>query len=242
MSEDRKPLFGDSVPEDFEAMDSSERNVFIKKVYSILMTMLLFTIGVCLIFREVTPIKVWTDDTSHVNAILWPCFAGSLVTILMIACIPRSRFSYPCNYIILFMFNLFMSVMMALVTNMYDTDSVLLAFGCTCLITFSLTVFAFQTKWDFTRWGPYLLCVLIGLIFMGIVMIWYHNRIVTAVCSAIGAIVFSLYIVYDTQLMIGGKHHNRIGTNEHVFAALSLYLDILNLFLYLLRLIGLVKG
>ena len=57
-----------------------------------------------------------------------------------------------------------------------------------------------------------------------------------------GALVFSLYIVYDTQLMMGGKHKYALSPEEYVFAALNLYLDIINLFLYILMIVGAARG
>ena len=60
--------------------------------------------------------------------------------------------------------------------------------------------------------------------------------------GAAGALVFMVYIVYDTQLMIGGKHKYSLDPEEYVFAALNLYLDIINLFLYLLSMIGASKN
>ena len=56
--------------------------------------------------------------------------------------------------------------------------------------------------------------------------------------GSLGALVFSLYIVYDTQLMMGGKHKYALSPEEYIFAALNLYLDIINLFLYLLAIFG----
>jgi hypothetical protein len=46
------------------------------------------------------------------------------------------------------------------------------------------------------------------------------------------------YLVVDTQLMLGGKHQYALSPEEYVFAALNLYLDIINLFLFILRLVG----
>ena len=60
--------------------------------------------------------------------------------------------------------------------------------------------------------------------------------------GAAGALVFMVYIVYDTQLMIGGKHKYSLDPEEYVFAALNLYLDIINLFLYLISIIGASKN
>ena len=53
-----------------------------------------------------------------------------------------------------------------------------------------------------------------------------------------GALIFSLYIVYDTQLMMGGKHKYALDPEEYIFAALNIYLDIVNLFMYILMIVG----
>ena len=53
-----------------------------------------------------------------------------------------------------------------------------------------------------------------------------------------GALLFSFFIVYDTQLIVGGKHSHEFSIDDYAFAAISLYLDIVQLFLYLLRIFG----
>ena len=60
--------------------------------------------------------------------------------------------------------------------------------------------------------------------------------------AAAGALIFMVYIVYDTQLMMGGKHKYAIDPEEYVFAALNLYLDIVNLFIYILSIVGIAKN
>lgn len=54
----------------------------------------------------------------------------------------------------------------------------------------------------------------------------------------VGALLFSVYLIYDTQLMMGGDHKFSISPEEYVFAALNIYLDIIMIFLYILRLFG----
>lgn len=63
----------------------------------------------------------------------------------------------------------------------------------------------------------------------------------TLVYASIGALLFSFYLVYDTQLMLGGKHKYSISPEEYIFAALNLYLDIINIFLYILTIIGIAR-
>lgn len=56
--------------------------------------------------------------------------------------------------------------------------------------------------------------------------------------GAAGAFVFSLYLIYDTQLMMGGKHKYALDPEEYIFAALNIYLDVINLFMYILMIVG----
>ena len=60
--------------------------------------------------------------------------------------------------------------------------------------------------------------------------------------GSVGALIFSLYIVYDTQLMMGGKHKYSLSPEEYIFAALNIYLDIINLFMYILMIVGAARG
>lgn len=53
-----------------------------------------------------------------------------------------------------------------------------------------------------------------------------------------GAVLFGIYLVFDTQMMLGGKHKYAISPEEYIFAALNLYLDVVNLFLYILAILN----
>ena len=53
-----------------------------------------------------------------------------------------------------------------------------------------------------------------------------------------GAALFGLYLVFDTQMMMGGNHKYALSPEEYIFAALNLYLDIVNLFLYILSILN----
>ena len=58
------------------------------------------------------------------------------------------------------------------------------------------------------------------------------------VYASLGALLFSVYLVVDTQMMMGGKHKYTISPEEYIFAALNLYLDVINLFLYILQIVA----
>ena len=62
------------------------------------------------------------------------------------------------------------------------------------------------------------------------------------VYSAIGCVIFSLYLIYDTQIMMGGKHKYALSPEEYIFAALNLYIDFMQLFRFILILVGVSGG
>jgi len=85
--------------------------------------------------------------------------------------------------------------------------------------------------------GILIACMVVFLIF-GIVAMFIKTKIITLVYASIGALLFSVYLIYDTQLMMGGEHKYSISPEEYIFAALNLYLDIINIFMYILTIIG----
>ncbi|XP_013144893.1 PREDICTED: protein lifeguard 1-like, partial [Papilio polytes] len=90
---------------------------------------------------------------------------------------------------------------------MYDGTAVMMAVGITAAICLTLTLFAMQTKYDFTAMGGILLCATVVLLLFGLIAMFLPgNRIVTLVYASLGALLFSVYLVYDTQLMMGGTH------------------------------------
>ena len=91
--------------------------------------------------------------------------------------------------------------------------------------------------------GGILVCLLMGLMIFGIVVIFVpYSKYMQMVYGGAGAILFSFYLVYDTQMMMGGSHKYSISPEEYVFAAIAIYLDILTLFLRILRIMSLAKG
>merc|ERR1719326_1064404 len=107
-------------------------------------------------------------------------------------------------------------------------------------IFIGLSAYAFTTKSDFTGAGPYLFAALMGISLFGLVLIIFPaGAMMHKIYAGLGALLFSFYIVYDTQLIVGGNHKkHQFSVDDYVFAALNLYLDIINLFLYLLSLFG----
>jgi len=251
--------------------DKSIRRGFMRKVYSILSIQLTVTVGVIAYFVFFLPMHYqgrgcdqYQDDNqdnyqnpygfdyskcnkvAFVRENMWLLWTGLGVTLLVMfpmVCIRKLRVSFPINFILLGIFTLAESVTLGMVSMLYETEAVIIAAGITTAIVFILTIFAFQTKWDFTMMRGILVCVVFVFFIFGIIMIFVpQNKYMQMVYGGIGALIFSVYLVYDTQMMMGGEHKFSISPEEYIFAALALYLDIINIFMYVLKFVGAARS
>jgi len=220
--------------------DQAVRRGFIRKVYGILMCQLVVTAAIIATFMFVHPVKMYVQRNMWVY---WTSFGVMFVCLISLACCESVRRKSPTNFIFLGLFTMCEGVMLGTLATFYDVDAVLIAVGITAGVSLALTLFAFQTKWDFTACGGMLCAVLVIFIFAGIIMaILPQNKWTMIGYGSLGALIFSLYLVYDTQLMLGGKHKYSLSPEEYVFASLNLYLDVINIFLYILMIVGASKS
>lgn len=115
---------------------------------------------------------------------------------------------------------------------------VLQAAAITGVMTVGLSLYALTTKRDFSGIGVYLFIGLLGLIVASIVGIFFGGTLLQAVLGFGGAILFSFYLIYDVQKT--RTWENTMG--NAVVIALGVYLDIVNLFFSILRLLGATSG
>jgi len=221
------------------AMPAYIRSGFVRKVYFTLGMQLMLTFLIALPFKTIlTP--EWI--AGHVFIAQFCSMGALVITLCMVCCCKDAARTYPTNYIFLFSLTVCISVGVGFVTATYKTQSVLLALSSTAAVFLGLTAYAAKTKSDFTGMGAYLaaaLSALIGFSFMMMIFGFFGGvpDFMQTLYALAGTLLFSGYIVYDTQLILGGKHLE-LGVDDYVFAALNLYLDLINLFLYLLELMG----
>jgi len=219
----------------FEFTDESVRKGFIKKVYSILTVQLAITLAIITLFVFHKPTNLWIKQ--H-HELFWVAFGVTLVTMIAMACCESVRRSSPMNFIFLSIFTLAESFLLGTLSSVYDPDIVMMAVGITAAVSLGLTLFAFQTKWDFTVMGGVLFVAAIILMVFGIIAIFVPGKTIKLIYASIGALLFCIYLIYDTQMMMGGKHKYSISPEEYIFAALNLYLDIVQIFMYILMILG----
>jgi hypothetical protein len=122
----------------------------------------------------------------------------------------------------------------------YTGSSIASTFVITAGMFGAMAVFGTITRKDLSGWGSFLFMGLIGLILASIVGIFWQNDALRFVISVIGVLIFTGLTAWDAQRL---KHmaavlpDGRVGSYA-VVGALSLYLDFINLFFFLLRLIG----
>jgi len=176
----------------------------------------------------------------------WVLILGMLATccsVCAISCVPSVGRKFPLNYTLLAVIAVGMGLVLGYSTAATKTSAFATAAGMTAAVTFACSLFAWQTKYDFTGKGPYLIAFLVVLLVFGIVAAIVRNRIVQLVYASLGALLFSMYIVYDTQTIVGGKNRKyQLSIDDYCFGALTLYLDIINLFMMILQLLSLTDS
>merc|ERR1712110_126226 len=211
-----------------------------KKVYGILFCQLLLTFAIVLPFAFHQPLRTYVRNNS---VLYWVAFVIVIVCLVSMACCEGVRRKFPKNIIFLGVFTAAEGFMLGCFCARFDAEAILYAIGITAGVTFGLTIFAFQTKIDFTACGGMLCALLMIFMIAGIVLMFLpKTKWVMVGFGSAGALIFSLYIIYDTQLMMGGKHKYSLSPEEYIFAALNIYLDVVNLFMYILMIVGFSRG
>ena len=152
------------------------------------------------------------------------------------------RISMRSAQLCFFAYSILTGVTLSSVFLVYTGASIAKAFVTTCLMFGGLTVYAGVTKRNIASWGTYLMMGLWGIIIAGAINMFFGFRSVDLLISVLGVVVFLGLTVYDTKrvLDMNREYGSEMTEDEYVklgvIGALNLYLDFLNIFLYLLRL------
>lgn len=229
-------------PEDPESSgfgfsDASIRRGFIRKVYLILTVQLLITAGIVSIFVFYKPVAA-LGKTNFLIVIV----VLTIALFFAIICSGDLRRKAPTNYILLGLFTVTLSLVLGFISTKYRGDIVLMAMGMTAVICLGLTLFAFQTILDFTFCGCLLFIAFLLLFVFSITALIIHEigenkQVLYLLYSSVGAIIFSIYLISDTQTMMAGNHKYSLSPEEYIFAALTLYIDVIYIFYYILKIL-----
>ncbi|NXB82088.1 LFG3 protein, partial [Donacobius atricapilla] len=236
----------------FQSVDWDDRKVrhtFIRKVYAIISLQLLVTVGIISVFTFVHPVRSFVQRNA---AIYYASYAVFLVTYLVLVCCQGPRRRFPWNIILLSIFTLAMGLMTGTIASMYQTKAVLIAMLITAIVAIVVTIFCFQTK---ARRGMHPAPPSVGQVrgacrtcsampaacqhpgspcscSLPAQVPWLHM-----LYAAIGAVAFTLFLAYDTQLVLGNRK-NTLSPEEYIYGALTIYTDIIYIFTFILQIVG----
>ncbi|XP_066564536.1 protein lifeguard 2 isoform X1 [Amia ocellicauda] len=223
---------------EFSWDDKNIRRVFIRKVYVILMIQLAVTVAIVALFTFCDPIKVYIQGNP---GWYWASYAVFFITYLTLSCCSGPRRQFPWNLILLAVFTLSLSYMTGMLSSYYNTKSVLLCLGITALVCLSITIFSFQTKFDFTSCQGVLFALVMVMFFSGIILAvvlpFGYVPWLQALYAVLGAILFTMFLAFDTQLLMGNRRY-AMSPEEYIFGALNIYLDIIYIFSFFLQIFG----
>jgi FtsH-binding integral membrane protein len=131
---------------------------------------------------------------------------------------------------------------MGMLVMLYTETSIATTFLITAVAFGSLSLFGYTTKRDMTAFGSFLIMGLVGIILAMVVNMFLQSAMMGFIISALGVLIFAGLIAYDTQRL--KSTYYQLGGNEAAlsvatnYGALSLYLDFINLFRFLLYFTG----
>ena len=211
---------------------------FIQKVYGILCCQLLLTTLVAAPFVLNEGLKNYIRYHGG-PVLLLVCVANIMFLFAMICpcgCEKNMR-TYPTNYLLLGGFTITEGVLVGVISAKYTAASVVFAMCLTAFLVGGLSLYAMYTGTDFTDMGGYLFAVLLAFICLGFMLAFVGGPLAHKIYCFIGILIFSMFLIYDTQLIMG-KGELAIGIDDYVFASLQLYMDIINLFIFILQLLN----
>ena len=172
---------------------------FIRKVYSILSVQLVFTCCFCLLAMN-SPMfaSLFINPTVLIAAIV-----GYICSICALACC-RMDTKVPINFILLGIFTLCTSTLVACVCMRYDQTTVIEAASLTAAMVVGITFYAATTKTDFTICGAFAFVLGFAFVWCSLLAFIFVPNMRLLWCF-LGVILFSFYLLIDTQLIIGGS-------------------------------------
>ncbi len=219
------------------AIDAGLR-AYMNKIYGLMSVAMLVTGGVA-----------WSVGTSQmVNIIM----GSPLKWVVMIAIFVMSialpamvnRMSVAAAQLAFYVYAALFGVFMSVIFVVYTQTSIMETFLVTAIAFAGLSIYGYTTKKDLSAMGSFMLMSVWGLIVAGIVNMFMQSSALNFAISAFGVIVFAGLTAWDTQKLKSDYiAHARAGDEEWigksaVLGALNLYLDFINMFLYLLRFMG----
>ena len=203
---------------------------FVKTTYKFFAASLLFaTIGAIVGFMNFALV---TDPAVRIGLIV-----AEIVAFLGLLFLRKSP---GLNVALLFIFTFLTGItlvpLLGLVLARQGVGAIAQAFGMSTIVFGVMSIFALKTKADLANMGKMLFISLIVVVICSLVNLFLGSPMFQVLIAGAAVVLFSLFVAYDTQNIVRGLYA------DPVQAAVSLYLDFLNIFVSLLQLFGILGG
>jgi len=223
--------------DDDTSIQMSVRTGFIIKVYGILSIQLMITFGAVL-FCQIKPIKYFIFKNQAFAASLLIFSSSSfIIFFLILACCRGISRKVPYNYLFLFAITLCQAISCAITSSIYSFQIVSIALVLTIVATLAISFYACTTKNNFSTCRIGLYVIFSQMFTIGIIAVLFRVKALYAFYTFCMTICVGIYLVYDTQLIMG-KLGVGYSIDDYIFASLEIYMDIIRLFLYILKIVG----
>ena len=173
---------------------------------------------------------------------MWGLFGGELLLVIALSSAIQ-RLSFPVAGLLFALYSVLNGMTFSAILFLYTSESIATTFLVTAGTFGSMSLIGLFSKRDLTGMGRFFFMMLIGLIIATLVNLFMQSTALMWICSMAGVIIFSGLTAYDTQkmkdvLQQAEQMEQTDALKVSLLCSLTLYLDFINLFLYLLRFFG----
>lgn len=180
------------------------------------------------------------SETGH-SILGWVVMLSPLAFILLMN-FGLNKFSQFMLTVFFLAFATMMGISLSYIFLVYSIGSIGLTFGVTAATFGTMAVLGYTTKTDLTKFGSILLMGLIGIVIASLINMFLGSERMEYIISIIGVLVFTGLTAYDVQRLkrvgAGVEYGSEAAGKLAIMGAVSLYLNFINLFLFLLRFLG----
>jgi FtsH-binding integral membrane protein len=216
------------------------------RVYNYMLVGLVLTGATAYLVANVPEIRalffVYNPETGRMGMSIlgWIAVFAPLGLVLLLS-FRLQRMSLAAAQATFWIYAAIMGIGLAPIVLLYTGASIAQTFFVTAATFGAMSLWGYTTKTDLTGFGSFLFMGLIGIVIASLVNFFFQSAMMSWIISVIGVLVFTGLTAYDTQWI----KNNYIASDDSatsgkkaIFGALKLYLDFVNLFLMLLRLMG----
>jgi FtsH-binding integral membrane protein len=210
-------------------------------VYNYMTSGVLLTGIIALLFAETGAVMSLINPASGGPSLLGYLVMFAPLGIVLWMSFGINRISTGTAQMMFWAFAIIMGISLSTIFLLYTNGSIALTFFATAAAFASLSLYGYTTKKDLSAIGTFLIMGVVGLIVASIVNLFWMNETFSLVIAGLGVLIFAGLTAYDTQ-KIKSMYFAVAGTDfagkAVIMGALTLYLDFINMFLFLLRFLG----